>query len=192
MVRSYRVTKSPVALPTAVLLCFIGISGNALSAPRAVEEYALKAALVLNFARFTEWPRSTFKGPDEPLNFCVLGDNVSKEDFDGIEGKTVGSRPVRVNVAKMLELDQSCHVVFITGVERTRLPRIMAALNGSPTLTIGEMTGFNDAGGMINFININGRLKFGVNLSNITKSELKLSSRLLKLAHAVEGSQEKR
>jgi hypothetical protein len=36
-------------------------------------EYKIKAAFLLNFAKFITWPDQTFTSPQQPFSFCVLG-----------------------------------------------------------------------------------------------------------------------
>jgi len=155
-------------------------------ASHAVEEYQLKAALILNFARFTSWPEDTFTDATAPLHLCVLGDNVLQKTFDSLSKKRIAKHPVVVTVANPLKEPASCHAIFVTGQDREQLPRMFAAIAGKPVLTIGEMSGFNDTGGMIKLFNVDGRLKFQVNINNTQDAGIKLSSRLLKLAHSIE------
>ncbi len=49
-------------------------------------------------------------------------------------------------------------------------------------LTISELDDTSDSGTIINFININSKLKFQISRQNALQSNLKISSRLLKLA----------
>ena len=38
-------------------------------------EYAVKAAFLLNFTKFVEWPQTTFADPHAPIEICVSGKN---------------------------------------------------------------------------------------------------------------------
>ncbi|MCP3851677.1 MAG: YfiR family protein [Gammaproteobacteria bacterium] len=51
-------------------------------------------------------------------------------------------------------------------------------------LTISELDDISDSDTIINFININSKLKFQISRQNALQSNLKISSRLLKLAQA--------
>lgn len=150
-----------------------------------VDEYRVKAALVLNFARFTAWPENAFSSTDTPLNVCVMGDGRLAEVFEPLEQKRIGTRPVTVTVDIRLDQSVACHVIFVADTERDKLPRLFSAIQDLPVLTIGETSVFTDSGGMINFVNIDGRLKFIVNLKNAQARKMNLSARLLKLAYAV-------
>ena len=152
-----------------------------------VGEYRVKSALVLNFARFTDWPAGALGGEDMPFNICVMGEAHLAKDFESLEGKHTGARPVVVTMDASLEQSSTCHVIFVAGTNREKLPRLFSAVYGRPILTIGEMNAFTDSGGMVNFVNVNGRLKFIVNLKNVHASKMNMSARLLKLAYSVKN-----
>jgi len=46
----------------------------AVRAPAADErlEYQVKAAFLLNFTKFIEWPASAFDTPDSPIVICIF------------------------------------------------------------------------------------------------------------------------
>ncbi|MBV1931167.1 MAG: YfiR family protein [Porticoccaceae bacterium] len=180
------------AIPWLLLLGIL-FSPMSRSQPQdKVEEYNLKAALVYNFARFSQWPENSFSSADTPVALCVQGDQSLIKSFGLLAKKTLFGRPVSIVVAETLVNPESCNVIFVTGVQRQGLPRLFAAVADQPILTIGEMNGFTDIGGMILFTTVHERLKFSVNLENTEAGGISLSSRLLKLAHVIEGQETQR
>ena len=176
-------------ISTGLLLAYLLlVVSTSLEASQEVDEYKLKAALVLNFARFASWPDDTFVDAKASLHLCVLGDETLHQTFEVLSKKKIAQHPVTVTVASPLKEVASCHVIFVTGLGREQLSRIYAAIADKPVLMIGEMPGFIDIGGMINLFNESGRLKFQVSIKNTQHAGIKLSSRLLKLAHSIEGS----
>jgi len=148
-----------------------------------VEEYRVKAALILNCARFTQWPDNAFAGADEPCDLCVVGDTALEASFRTVNGKDIGSRQLRVRFMRGAGDFQGCDAVFISkDVDRSTALRILADIRDRPVLTIGEMTDFARCGGVINFFNREGRLRLEINPGSARRQGLKLSSRLLKLA----------
>ncbi|ACN17382.1 conserved hypothetical protein [Desulforapulum autotrophicum HRM2] len=167
----------------AVLLMFLSISaiGNAVS--QSMEEYAVKAAFVINFARYTQWPDESFAGPTEALKLCVLGNKTIQSAFQALNGKKINDRTLDVHFLDKAEDAGQCDMMFIgKGVDRTILLDTLAAVTGKPVLTIGETRTFINSGGIINFFSRKGRLHFEINEAIARKNHLKLSSRLLKLA----------
>jgi hypothetical protein len=64
---------------------------------------------------------------------------------------------------------------------------ILSSLRGSSVITVADMGGFLEAGGMIQFLNENDRVRFAINVDATSRAKLKLSSKLLSLAKVVGG-----
>jgi len=175
-----------VCLLMLCLLISIGLPADICAG--TVKEYSVKAALVLNFARFTDWPTDAFADSPETFIICVVGDNAVWEAFAGIEGKGVKGRRIVVKRVRRMRKFCVCDLLFVSGSDRHRLPKIFAAVEGKPVLTIGEMTGFTEAGGIVNLIRTENRITFEVNPDAAQQAGLKISSRILKLATIVSGS----
>ena len=172
----------------AGLWLIAGVGFSARLPAQALDEYTVKAALVLNFARFAEWPQTAFATPTDTVDVCVIADEAIETAFAGIHGERVGERRVhllRLDTPRNLE---ECHVLFVSGTDRGELPRILTATEGRPVLTIGEMAGFAESGGLVSFDKAEGKISFRVNLEATKRSGLRLSSRLLKLAVIVGDS----
>jgi hypothetical protein len=76
-------------------------------------------------------------------------------------------------------------VVFISQSEEGRARKILPALAKAGVLTVSDMPGFLDHGGMIQFTFSGNRIRFEVNLDAAQEAQLTLSSELLKVASAV-------
>jgi hypothetical protein len=68
----------------------------------------------------------------------------------------------------------------------------LSALAALPVLTVSDMPGFIEHGGMVQFVLENDNVRFEVNLSAANKSGLALSSQLLKVAARVVGNPDTR
>ena len=171
------------------LLVVLGLS---LIADRGVAarpdptEYRLKAAFLLNFARFVEWPPANFSENTTPLAVGILGEDPFGSILDQtLEGEEAQGRGLLVHRGRALEELPPCHVIFICRSEEKDLPEILARLRQRGVLTISEVDGFTEMGGMINFIEENQRIRFEVNQDTAEREALKISSKLLRLASRV-------
>jgi len=154
-----------------------------------VGEYIVKSALILNFARFTDWPPEAFADSPDILHICILGDDAVVDEFAGIKGKRVGERHLAVRKVSSTQRLQNCNLLFVCDSNRKRLPQFFEAVKGKSVLTIGEMAGFAESGGIINLVKVEGKIRFEVNLEAARRAGLKISSRILKLATIVGGLQ---
>lgn len=143
-----------------------------------VPKEQIKAALVFNFLKFTEWPSDAAGGP---LTLCVAGaDQRTEAAFAQVQGRTIENRIVQVRTIRSSELGQ-CHLLYIhEGGARDLLPHVAASK--PDVLTVGDQENFTEAGGVIGLVEQNGRMQFKVNLDMLKRGNYKVSSQLLKLA----------
>ena len=80
---------------------------------------------------------------------------------------------------------KECHVAYIAESEDRRLPQLLRAMRKLPVLTVSDIDGFAEAGGMLALVQNDDRLQFEVNRDAATLAGLRLSSQLLKLARTV-------
>ena len=79
-----------------------------------------------------------------------------------------------------------CNILFVSRSEPASVGEIVGALAGSPVLLVGEQDRFARKGGMINFIEVDKKVRFEINESDAKRAGLKISSQLLKLATLVD------
>jgi hypothetical protein len=147
-------------------------------------EYRVKAAFLLNFAKFVEWPTEESTPPESQLYICVIGDDPFRGVLDQlVQGELVGSK--KVVIQRYTGPPQAkCDVAYISRpVKETG--RLLAAL-GPRVLTVGEGEDFLREGGMIAFVIDNRRVRFDVNQSAARAGSVRLSSRLLSVARKVD------
>ncbi len=153
-----------------------------------VGEYELKAAILHNLLRFVEWPASAYPGPQAPTILCVLGHDPFGSSLTTVSSKeAANSRPVSIRHLNSAKATRDCHVLYIGSSERKAVPQILAALEGSSVLTVGEATQFVAQGGIIRFTLQDQQVRFEINLDAASRAQLKISSRLLVLARIVPG-----
>ncbi len=151
-------------------------------------EYRVKLAFLYNFAQFIQWPSQAFHDPGAPLNICVAGpDPFQGEIEQSLRGRTAGGHPIKITRLKPDDDPRACHIIFVRASEKKMAGKILAALKGSSTLTVGESKGFAEQGGDINLILDENKLHFEVNLDATTQTPLKISSKLLALARIVKA-----
>jgi hypothetical protein len=169
-----------VALLRSVLILFLLV---ALPAGAQELEYPLKAAFLFNFVKFVEWPDEAFAGVRSPIAICVYGSDPFGDTLDNVvRGETVGERGLIVQRPESLGDLRDCHVLFVSRSERSRLPEVLSRVQGAPVLTVGDTDGFLKAGGVINFVLEDNKVRFQINPEAAERSRLKISSKLLRLA----------
>lgn len=151
------------------------------------EEYRVKAAFLLNFARMVEWPPAARPKPSEPLVLGVYGDRRVRDRIaEELEGKRVDEHPVEVRALPSRQEMTGCHIVFVAQGDDDAASAWARATADAPVLTVGETEEFARGGGVIRLFLEDGKLRFEINPRAAERRGLKISSRLLRLARLVE------
>jgi YfiR/HmsC-like len=145
----------------------------------------VKAAFLVNFAKFVEWPESSYLGQGAPFSICVLGEDPFGDALNDLRGKFVLNRPVAVWRIKNADDGWRCQILFVSASEKSHLPAIFKALRGARTLLVGETDGFAASGGDIQFMLEDDHVRFAINPDAIRRAGLQVSSKLLALAKIV-------
>jgi YfiR/HmsC-like len=149
-------------------------------------EYQVKAAFLFNFAKFVEWPPSSFFDASAPIRICVFGRDPFGEELRNItREKIVNGRKLEVDQVADLRVARTCHILFIASSEKAQMKQTLESLRGTDALTVGDTKGFVEQGGMINFVLENNRVQFEVNRKAAEEGGLKISSKLLSVAKLV-------
>jgi hypothetical protein len=172
-----RVTTSIVRMTMAVLLLAPGAA-----VAQDVTESALKAAFVYNFAKFTEWPADAVPATG-PFVMCVVGDEgLARELERTVRGHLLGGRAIAVSMVAVPSLQGACHVLYVSRVSADEAAQIVATLSHAPVLTLSDIPGFTQRGGMAQFFFESSQLRFRIRAESATRARLRISSTLLELA----------
>lgn len=166
------------------LLC-LGILGCSLgmAAGEASNEYELKAAFLYKFASFVSWPGSK---PAGPLCIGVVGEDPFGAALDEVvKGKTINGRIFEIHRFRTGQEPIQCQILFISESERKRLGSVLDRTRTYSTLTVGDMPGFCENGGMIRLRLQDNYVRMDINQEAAEKAGLQLSSKLLNLARIV-------
>ncbi|MBI5468976.1 MAG: YfiR family protein [Deltaproteobacteria bacterium] len=155
-------------------------------------EYDVKAAFLYNFARFVEWPENSFPDQNSPIVLCIIGDDSFGDALEPIMEKGVAGRKLVIRRSSGVENVKGCHMAFISVSEKGRLPEMLNAFKDSSILTVSDIERFARRGGMIGFITIGNKIRFEINTDAAGLSNLRISSKLLRLATDVLNSKEGR
>lgn len=154
-------------------------------------EYQLKAVFLYRFTQFVDWPAASFPTPQTPIIIGILGRDPFGTVLDAaIHGEKVHNRPLSIQRFQSFQEATNCHVLFISAAEASRLPKVLAALDGRSILTVGETEDFASRGGMIQFITERNRIHFRINLQATRAAGFEISSKLLELAEIVASKRE--
>jgi len=178
-----------IFLPTWAFACVLGAvmgSGNASAqADPPPDMNQAKANMLWNIAKFVEWPELP-TDRSQPLVFTILGEDDLAADLAGLlSSRTVNGRPVFVRFARRPQDARGSQILYLAASESSQIALVLAAVDTSAVLTVSDAPGFATHGGMVGFATDGTRVRFEVNRNVAERSGLKLSAKLLSLAHLV-------
>ena len=153
---------------------------TAMSVSASEPQDELKAAVVLTFLRYSEWPEPAARGP---LTVGVVGRPSLRLKLKTVlEDRQVNDRPVLVRELRPPFDPKCCQVVYVATNKLPEMEEALAGVHGhGPVLTIGESERFLEIGGMVNLTLVDGHMSFVVNLDAVDRAGVQISSRLLRL-----------
>jgi hypothetical protein len=166
-------------------MAIAGLPHRSVQAQTSVDEYQVKAAYILNFARFVEWPADTLPS-SAPMTIAIVGD----DPFGGrleelLLGKSANGHPIRLRHFRWNEIITQCEIVFISSSEEPHLAQILRFLGTQSVLTISDIDRFSLRGGVIEFRMVGNRVRFDIDRKPALAARLSISSKLLNVARAV-------
>ena len=174
----------------AAVLVWLGLSllaGTGRAQESRELEYEVKAAFLLKFAMFVQWPTNSLAADLQgPLVVGILGEDPFGAKFDqAIQAATVNGRAVQIRRRRRVAELLDCQIVFICASEAAHYPELIAAFNTRPILTVADGPGFASHGGMIGFFKEAGKVRFEINPPAIDRVGLKASSKLLQVGRRI-------
>ncbi len=175
----------------SVLLALPGAQGwggqaaQAQARPLSLER-SVKAAFLYKFLGYAEFPAASFADAESPLVIGVAGsDELAAELGRMVVGRNVNGRTIVVRTLKDQAALADLHLLFIAGDE-ARAAAMLKNHSQHALLTVTETERGLQMGSVINFKIVDDHVRFDVSLDAAGKNNVKLSSRLLTVAHLVQ------
>ncbi len=146
-------------------------------------EYKIKAGYLYNFTKFITWTANKA----ETFNLCIVGNDPFGELINPIEERSAMGLPIklsRFNSLEAMDKESHCHILYIS----SSVKEMLAVRDFMNTLVVGEGGEFLKQGGMIDFVNKQGKIKLQINLKTLKNNGLKVSAKLLEVADVVKGT----
>jgi hypothetical protein len=171
--------------PCLIVALALALIGPAAEAQSVAGEYEVKAAYLLNFARFVEW-RPEVLAPGAPLQIGIVGTHAFGRALEHVlRGKSANGHPILLRQLQWQDQLATCHILFISASEESHLPAILVGLGRKNVLTVSDIDRFSLRGGMVEFRMVGNRVRFDINREPAKAGHITISSKLLSVARAV-------
>lgn len=159
------------------LWCWIILYSCQFPANAAESLHQRKAKYVYQVMEYVRWPSAP------RFTLCVLGPDPFGKTLDGaVRGKKVKGRPVVVKRIQSINAKSGCNIVYFSPkLGRSDIKKQLAGIPKG-TLTVSDQKNFASAGGMIELVDEKRKIRFNINQTVAKKSQVRISSDLLKIA----------
>jgi hypothetical protein len=143
-------------------------------------EDKLKVAIIGKIAKFVQWNKPATK------NFSITVLNTKNQFFKTLlEGKRVNSKPIKIIYINNINNLKESDILYISQNSSQNLQSIFKAVKNKNILTISDIRGFAQKGGMIQLYTKNQKLKLRINVNSVKAGNLKIKSSLLRISTLV-------
>ena len=150
-------------------------------------EFDLKAVYLYNFLRFTNWPEQPDNSDNDTLSIGVVGNSPILAPLQVIAKKSKGKIRVGTVSSTSSKSDfKPYNLLFISQNEKKHLGKLLTILSPLQILTVSDIDTFCEAGGMIRLVNVDNRIRWEINLSQLKRSGISVKAQILKSAWKVQ------
>jgi hypothetical protein len=170
-------------LPRIIAALAIASAGAGVRPAIAQEtlEYPVKAAFLVRFGDYVDWPATAFASPSAPLQLCVVGEDPFGSALEkAARSQQSHGRTISVKHLKSARADSGCHIVYLAPSEAARAAQQLDAMRSAPVLTVTDFR--SPPTGIINFVVKEERVRFDIDDEAALQGGLSISSKLLALA----------
>ncbi len=159
-----------------ILLCICGLTKGYSQMGKT------QAMFIYNFSKLVKWPSSYSQG-----NF-VIGVIGESDTYSALleftKNKRVGPQTILVKKFNDTKDITDCHILFVSSDKNSKMNEIVAKIKTQNSLVISETKGSIKSGSAIDFLIVDNKLRYQINISNAEKYNLVVSKSLVDLAYA--------
>lgn len=152
--------------------------GQALAQQQISPKYQIIAGFVLQLTSFVHWPDPR----QDIVDVCIVG----QDPFRGYIDQMVDARPTnrlgQQIMVRRVTLDDNINLCQLIYSAQNSIATVAKKINEKQAvLLVGNRDDFIEQGGMVNFYQQNKRMRLEINLPEVQRHQLAISSELLKL-----------
>jgi hypothetical protein len=146
-----------------------------------ISESQLRVAYVFNFTKFVTWPEGV--NTDEYLTVCTYKIGLAQSDFNELNERAAGNQKIQVLDIQGADDESlnSCDFLYIGSQGASTKRGVLDALAERPVLTISEQP-LQEPELMVSLLMVENKIAFEVDLQELRKNTMTVSSYMLRLA----------
>ncbi|RPH40635.1 MAG: YfiR family protein [Desulfobulbaceae bacterium] len=155
---------------------------------KQIEEYHVKAVFLFNLVHFVTWPAEPSAADLSPFSIGIYGEDPFGQVLDNvIKGeKKFDTLIVVKRYGNLEELrTDPCNILFVSAKAMSQWAQIRALIAASAILSVSDVAGFPENGGMVNLLKSDQRVQIEINRTAVDEAGLAVSAKLLTVARLV-------
>lgn len=158
-----------------------------LATAQELKEEQIKAVFLYNLAHFVTWPDGVVD-KSETFDVGVYGDSAFRRVLEKAVEKEQkeGKKFVVGKIVTPEDITEKCRIIFISGEAAENWDSVQRQVDGLPILTVSDSRAFTTKGGMVSLLRQGKKIQIEVNYTTVKQADLRMSAKLLSLAHIVE------
>ena len=109
----------------------------------------VKAAMLVKFYQHTKWPALPKDTDEKTINICVVGENPFSSKARSVFASACTPERQFNFLKGQAYKKQFCHIVFFGNISQDKMEKILNDLKDVPTLTVSDIPGFANMGGIV-------------------------------------------
>ena len=165
-----------------LFLCLSANIGFTQADANKMVKLKIKGMYIYQFAKNIYWPAAYSSGD---FSIGVYGNkDIYNQLSSSYTDKLIGNQKIKFTFYTNPKEIQDCHLLFISPEKTSSISQVKKLIP-QQTLLVSEGQNLVSTGSIINFIYVNGKLKFQVNKKMAEKNDLKIGQTLTKLADSI-------
>jgi len=135
---------------------------------------------IYNFSKYVKWPDAVSSGK---FIIGVMGSSTIQSELKEMAAsKQVNGMAIEVKQCNSVADIKGCHILYISASESGKLDQVVSQAQSQSVLIVTDKPGLAKQGAAINFVEVDGKIKFELNQGSAESHGLKVSGSLTSLA----------
>ena len=128
---------------------------------------------IYNFSKYVKWPEAQNSGK---FVIGVLGTSEIQKDLKTMAAtKKINGKSIEIKQFSSAAEISDCHILYVSATESGLLDQVLSKTSSKPILIVTDSPGLARKGAAINFVEVEGKIKFELNRKNTEKKGLKVA-----------------
>ncbi len=148
------------------------------------QQSMFKALFMFNFAKYIDWPSSS---PQDEFIIGIYGnDDIVSELKKLAAARKINNKPIVIKCVKDPSEAKGAHIFYVPQSQSANINKVTTFFNQKPTLIVTDKPSMCSKGALINYITVDGKMKYEVHKQNIMAHNLNVDPKLISLGIEVQ------